>query len=106
MLKEGSPTAVTCNYLAWLRATCPDEKCRNGQQAVEYATKACEMAQWKDEEYLDTLAAASAEAGDFDKAVEWQKKGMDLAPTSKKADFESRLKLYQEKKPYRQPAPQ
>ena len=102
-LKEGSPTAATCNGLAWLRATCPDEKHRNGQQAVEYSTKACELTAWKESNYFDTLAAAYAEAGDFDKAVEWQKKGMDLAPAEKKADYETRLKLYQEKKPYRQP---
>ena len=101
-LKEGSPTAATCNQLAWLRATCPDEKYRNGQQAVEYATKVCELTAWKQPWYFDTLAAAYAEAGDFDKAVEWQKKGMDLAPADQKADYESRLKLYQEKKPYRE----
>lgn len=88
---------------ARLRATCPDAKHRNGQQAVEYATKACELTAWKDSRSLDTLAAAYAEAGDFDKAVEWQKKGMDLAPAVWKADFETRLKLYQEKKPYREP---
>ena len=101
-LKEGSPTAATCNELAWLRATCRDEKFRNGRQAVEYATKACELTAWKEAINLDTLAAAYAEAGDFDKAVEWQQKGMDLAPADEKADYESRLKLYQEKKPYRQ----
>ena len=94
--------AEAWNGKAWLRATCQDEKYRNGQQAVEYATKACELTAWKDFGYLDTLAAAYAEAGNFDKAVEWQKKGMDLAPADQKADYESRLKLYQEKKPYRE----
>ncbi len=93
------------NNAAWLRATCPDEKYRNGQQAVEYATKACELSAWKDAANLDTLAAAYAEAGDFDKAVEWQQKGMNLAPADQKADYESRLKLYREKMPYREPAP-
>ena len=89
------------NGLAWLRATCPNEKHRNGQQAVEYATKACELTAWKREDYLDTLAAAYAEAGDFDKAVEWQKKGMNLAPADQKADYESRLKLYRNHQPFR-----
>ena len=101
-LKEGSPTAETYNELAWLRATCLDEKYRNGKQAVEYATKACELSAWKAANDLDTLAAAYAEAGNFDKAVEWQQKGMKLAPADQKADFESRLKLYQEQKPYRE----
>ena len=102
-LKEGSPTAATCNSLAWLRATCPVAKHRNGQQAVEYATKACELTAWKEANNLDSLAAAYAEARDFDKAVEWQKKGMGLAPADQKADFATRLKLYQDKKPYREP---
>lgn len=106
VVKEGSPTAATFNELAWLRATCPVEKYRNGSQAVECATKACELSAWKEANWIDTLAAAYAEAGNFDKAVEWQKKGMDLAPAEQKADFESRLKLYQEKKPYHQSAPQ
>jgi tetratricopeptide (TPR) repeat protein len=105
-LNDGSATAATFNELAWLRATCPVEKYRNGQQAVEYATKACKLTAWKDANYLDTLAAAYAEVGDFDKAVEWQKNGMNLAPADEKADYESRLKLYLDKKPYRQPVPQ
>jgi tetratricopeptide (TPR) repeat protein len=105
-VKEGSPTARTYNALAWLRATCSVEKHRNGQQAVKYATKACELTAWKNPRYLDSLAAAHAEVGDFDKAVEWQKNGMDLAPADEKADYESRLKLYLDKNPYRQPVPQ
>jgi tetratricopeptide (TPR) repeat protein len=105
-LKEPSSGAPTYNELAWLRATCPVEKHRNGQQAVEYATKACELTAWKNPGYLDSLAAAYAEVGDFDKAVEWQKKVLNLATADQKSDVESRLKLYLDKKPYRQPVPQ
>jgi hypothetical protein len=52
---------------------------------------------------LGTLAAAYAEAGDFDKAVEWQGKANKLytgAEDRKKG--EERLKLYRDKKPYRE----
>ena len=52
---------------------------------------------------LGTLAAAYAEAGDFDKAVEWQEKANKLytdADDRKKG--EDRLNLYKEKKPYRE----
>ena len=52
---------------------------------------------------LGTLAAAYVEAGDFDKAVELQEKANKLyrdAEDRKKG--EERLKLYRDKKPYRE----
>src|SRR5262249_19208480 len=61
--------------LAWLWATGPDGV-RDGKRAVEAATRACELTDWKENEFLDTLAAAYAEVGDFDKAVEYQKKAV------------------------------
>lgn len=90
--------------LALLMGTCPDEKLRDGKHAVEYATKACKKVNWKGANWLDILAAAYAESGDFDKAVEWQQKAIEQAAPKDMAEFESRLKLYQNKKPYRQPA--
>ena len=52
------------------------------------------------------LAAAYAEMGDFDSAIKWQSKAIELLSDEKtKEDFRSRLKLYQEKKPYRETNP-
>ena len=65
---------------AWILATCPDAKVRNGEQAVLSATKACELTDWKEPHSLATLAAACSEAGDFDGAVKWQQKAIDLLP--------------------------
>jgi tetratricopeptide (TPR) repeat protein len=92
--------------LAWLRATCPDQKFRDGQRAVELATKACELTEWKDANPVFTLAAAHAEAGDFAKAVEFQTKANAMYddPEDKKKG-EERLKLYQQKTPYRDVKP-
>ena len=94
--------AYSYNGRAWLWATCPNEKFRDGKKAVESATRACELGDWKNAGILDTLAAAYAESGEFEKAVEWQEKANKLytdAEDRKKG--EERLKLYQDKKPYR-----
>jgi serine/threonine-protein kinase len=94
----------TLNKLAWALATTPDARIRDGKAAVEFATKACELSKWNNTENLDTLAAAYAESGDFDSAVKWQSKAIELLSAAKeKEDYGTRLKLYQEKKPYHLP---
>ena len=98
--------ALAYNGRAWLWATCPDAKYRDGKKAVVSATQACELSEWKDPDIIDTLAAAHAEAGDFDAAVKWQSKANGLyTDTEDKTKGQERLKLYQEKKPYRQTNP-
>jgi len=92
------------NNLAWLLATCPEAKIRDGKAAVASATKACEMTQWKAHLFLDTLAAAHAEAGNFSEAVKWQKKALEKTDEFPKEEVEKakdRLKLYKDGKPYR-----
>jgi hypothetical protein len=39
---------------------------------------------WKKENCLDTLAAAYAEAGDFESAVKWETKALDGVPEQKR----------------------
>ena len=85
--------------LAMLLAACPDAKVRDGKKALEAAQKAHELA--KGPNGMATLAAAHAERGEFDKAVEWQTKAIEIAPKAQKDQYQQRLKLYQDKKPYR-----
>src|SRR5205085_1426618 len=94
--------ASTLNRLAWLRATCADGKYRDGAKAVELARKACELGKWKDVNLLDTLAAACAEAGQFDEAVQWQEKALADPDFEKRAGEEARkrLQLYKDKKSF------
>lgn len=88
------------NNLAWLLATCPDAKLRDGKKAIEFAVKACQLTGYKDAIKLDTLAAAYAAAGQFDNAVKWQKNAVDTASKEDRADRAARLELYKAGKPY------
>jgi hypothetical protein len=88
---------------AWLRATCPEAQFRDGKLAVESAGRACELTGWQNAGELEVLAAACAEAGDFESAVKWQQKALTLIVEP--ADVEScqqRLALYRAGKPFRQ----
>ena len=83
-------------------AAAPEAKYRDGPRAVESATLACELTGWKDPGLLDTCAAAHAEAGDFESAVKWQTRAIDLLTDVRRIeDYRSRLKLYQARQPYR-----
>ena len=92
------------NNLAWLLATCPQDELRNGQEAVVQAQKACELTEWNSAGYIDTLAAAYAEAGVFDDAVENQLEALkDVNFLETHGDgARARLELYKAGKPYRE----
>jgi tetratricopeptide (TPR) repeat protein len=93
---------VALNDLAWILSTCPDEKLRDGKRAVELALKGCKLTEYKDWNRLDTLSAAYAEAGNFEKAVEWIKKTIELAPQIQKQALKKKEALYQSQKPLRE----
>ena len=92
---------------AWLRATCPDAKFRDGAKAVKDAMMAFELAGKKLPSQLDILAAAHAEAGQFEEAVKWQKKALEDESFAKEhgVSARNRLKLYEAKKPFRESPP-
>jgi tetratricopeptide (TPR) repeat protein len=102
-LKRDPRSAATFNQLGWVWATCPDPDVRNGPRAKECATRACELTEWAEPGYLDTLAAACAECGEFDDAVRWQEKAIGLVAgdAAREADYETRLELYRRGKPAR-----
>jgi serine/threonine-protein kinase len=101
-LKRDPRSSGTFNQLAWIWATCPDPDVRNGDRARECATRACELTEWGEPGYLDTLAAACAECGEFDDAIKWQEKALALIEDGdRRADYQTRLDLYEEGKPAR-----
>lgn len=93
---------VARNNLAWLLATAPSAEHRDGATAVLHAMKACELTGFQDPGYLDTLAAAYAEVGQFEEAVKRAEEALQLAPPEQKEGIQERLALYREGRPYRQ----
>lgn len=89
------------NNLAWLLATTDDPNYRNGKDAVHWAEQVSKASHHQKPEYLDTLAAAYAQAGRFSEAVHWQTRAIELIAAPLKPDYQSRLDIYQRRKPYR-----
>jgi tetratricopeptide (TPR) repeat protein len=90
--------------LAWVLATCPEDRVRDGKRAIEYAAKACDLSSWKESYFLATLAAAYAETGDFEEAIRWQKKALQ-SPEYEKDEGDSarqRIRLFESRKSYRE----
>ncbi|MBL8795355.1 MAG: tetratricopeptide repeat protein, partial [Planctomycetia bacterium] len=83
---------------AWLLATCPDDKVRNGQRALELAQRAKGKSDNPSASTAEVLAAAYAETGDFKAAVRWQQHALQSALQYSKEDLQKareRLKLYE-----------
>ena len=88
------------NNLAWILATCPDKALRDAPRAVTLAEQAARSTNYADASTLDTLAAAYAESGAFEKAVMTQRKAIELTPATSRSDLQKRLDLYLSGQPY------
>lgn len=67
------------NDLAWLLASSPHAEIRNGTEAVTLAQHACEVTSWKYAQLIGTLAAARAEAGQFEEAAKTADRARSVA---------------------------
>lgn len=94
------PGSDTLNQIAWLLATCPDAKFRQPQRAVSFASRACDMTQWRSASLRDTLAAACAAMGDFRGAVANERTALALDRAHNRGPMEQRLKLFEQEQPY------
>lgn len=90
---------------AWLMATCRDARYRNAEKAIEAANRAIELDGDKDYRYLDTLAAAYANAGQFDEAKQAALRAVSAAPEKYRSNVEQRLKVYERDQAYREGGP-
>lgn len=98
------------NNLAWMLATLSSPELRDGKEAVKWATLVCERTEHANVEYLDTLAAAYAEAGDFAEATRIAETALQMAKVSGQQELaamvESRVRLYRNRQPYREESTQ
>jgi len=83
--------SVALNNLAWILATSSDASVRDGARAVTLARKAVQASGGRDPNFLRTLAAARAEAGQFAEAVATAEAAKALASTQDKPELTSRL---------------
>ena len=69
-MRDCPDTSEFKNDLAWLLATSPDPEVRDGPRALQLAQQAVGTTGGENVGFLDTLAAAHAEVGDFERAVQ------------------------------------
>jgi TPR repeat protein len=94
------------NLFSWALSVAHDAQLRNSSLAIRVLEPALKAEQDKSPAYLDTLAAAYADHGDFDKAVATQIEALRVArrkvPTQRTIGMEQRLELYRTGKAYRE----
>jgi arylsulfatase A-like enzyme/Flp pilus assembly protein TadD len=92
--------------LAWLLATCTDDAVRDGALAVRIAMQIRDQVKQPDAGLLDTLAAALAEAGEFEQAAELAGIAADAAGAAGQVALEDlvrqRMKLYEQGRAHRE----
>jgi len=105
VVAEAPTNASALNALAWALCTCPDPNERDGRQAITYALRACEESKYENADFVDTLAAAYAETGDYISAVKWQKMAVSKVGGTSASLVSKRLELYRNSIPYREQSP-
>jgi len=83
-------------------AACPDAQYRDGRKALACAQRAGTLANWAEDEDYSNLAAAYAELGDFQQAVHWQQRAVEMAQSAEdRSEEKKRLQLYLAERPFR-----
>jgi tetratricopeptide (TPR) repeat protein len=100
-LELDAAAVETHRGLAWLRSTCPVDGHRDAFEALEAARNAVKLSEPDDYLTLEALAAAHANADEFDKAIDAQRRAISHAPPAATEEFKRRLALYELRQPYR-----
>jgi membrane associated rhomboid family serine protease len=107
LLDAEAPSPDALNIVAWILATSRRDEARNGELAVELARRACMANEWRDVNHIDTLAAAYAETGEWEKALHMQRQAVRAASESglysmeARAIFDNNLRSIEERRKIR-----
>jgi Flp pilus assembly protein TadD len=98
----------TLASIAWRLATSPNPSLRNGTKAIELARQTDQLARGSDPMMAATLAAAYAEAGQFNQAVAAARRALQLAARQDNATMvaaiQAQLNCYEAGSPFRDTA--
>lgn len=93
------------NNLAWIYSTNPNARYRNGAEAIRLAERAREIIGIENSAILDTLSTAYAEAGRFDMALSFARRGLELAQGDNDPalihQLTKAISLYEQQRPVR-----
>jgi hypothetical protein len=87
--------------LAYLLATCPKSRFRDGAKSLVIASALNEESRYENWIHLSVLAAAYAEVGDFEQAVHFARLCAACSPPGADRERQRRIRLYERGKPYR-----
>ncbi len=105
-ISMGMKTPTFLDSVAWTLATTPYDEIRDPSTAITLINEAIEATESKELWYFDTLAAAYAAEGQFDKAIETLSKvfsSKNQLAENQLTDMQKRLGLYVQRIPYREP---
>ena len=101
-LEDAADDSTIISNYSWLLAACPDDTVRDGALALKLATKAADLTDWKESWIIDNIAAAHAELGDFDKAIEVAQDAIQKSDSEEeRKDIQTRLDSYKKNQPAR-----
>jgi Flp pilus assembly protein TadD/thiol-disulfide isomerase/thioredoxin len=98
------------NNLAWILSVHPDDRLRAGDEALATAQRLCKVTQFKEPRFLDTLAVAYAETGQFENAAKAARKAIEVSRDARTDDaaaidvksIQGRLQIFETRQPYRE----
>jgi tetratricopeptide (TPR) repeat protein len=97
VLRLQPDSVPTLNNVVWIQATADDPALRDGAEAVRHAERAVDLTERLVPEYLDTLAAAYAEAGRWAEAVAAADEAVALAQTAGKGELAAQIAARRER---------